>query len=126
MAIKGMRDIKTHAALAREGKLVSAARDWHKRSEWDGARGNTEDWNPRVYRMEKKIRRSRPAKRFPSLISFFQDPNLYEKIKSHQIEELRNFLAELEQAIMEGLSVSAKELERIKTRLAELQADKRK
>ena len=31
--IKGMGDVKTHVTLAREGKLVSVARDWHKRGE---------------------------------------------------------------------------------------------
>lgn len=126
MAIKGLHDIKTHGSLAREGKLVSVARDWHKINGGGGgigsAGGNTGDWSPHVYRSEKEIKRSKPAKRFSSPITPFQDPNLDGKIKSCQIEELQNSLAELEQAVSEGLSVSADELERIKARLAELQA----
>ncbi len=124
--MRGIHDIKTHGSLAREGKLVSVARDWHKINGGGGgigsAGGNMGNWSPHAYRGEKEIKRSKPAKRFSSPITPFQDPNLDGKIKSRQIEELQNSLAELEQAAGEGLSVSANELKRLKARLAELQA----
>ncbi len=134
MAIKTLRDIKnysnikTHGSLAREGKLVSVARDLHNGSGFGGgigsaeSKGNMGDWSSHVYNKEKEIRKGKPAKRFSSPITPFQDPNFDGKIKSRQIEELQNSLAELEQAASEGFSVSADELSRLKARLAELQA----
>ena len=118
MAIKRLRDIKTHGTLAREGKLVSVARDWQKRSEGGGGEGNaagSNSWNVQQHVFRKDSEKGKPAKK-----SFILDG----KIKSHQIEELKNSLAELEQAASEGIMVSADELERIKARLAELQAKK--
>ena len=123
--IKNYRNIKTHGSLAREGKLVSVARDWHKRSEGGGGAGNaagSDSWNVQQHVFRKDSGKGKPVKKISSPVTLFQDPNLDEKIKSRQIEELQNSLAELEQAVSEGISVSADEFKRLKARLAELQA----
>jgi len=125
MAIKGLRDIKTHVTLAREGKLVSVARDWHKRSEGGGGAGNaagSDSWNVQRHVFRKDSGKGKPAKKVSSPVTPFQDPNSDEKIKSRKIEELKSSLVELEQAASEGIMVSADELKRLQARLAELQA----
>ncbi len=122
--IKGIHDIKTHGSLARGGKLVSVARDWHKRSEGGSGAGNAEgsdSWNVQQHVFRKDSGKGKLAKKVSSPITSFQELNFGEKIKSRKIEELQNSLVELEQADSEGLPVSANELERIKARLAELQ-----
>ncbi len=127
MAIKGIHDIKTHGSLAREGKLVSVARDWHKREggNGEGNAAGSDSWNVQQHVFRKDSGKGKPVRKVSSTrvhTPFNQDPNLDGKIKSRQIEELKNSLAELEQAASEGIIVSADELERIKARLAELKA----
>ncbi len=123
--MKGMHDIKTHGSLAREGKLVSVARDWHKCSEGGGGTGNSagsDNWNVKQNVFRKDSGKGKLAKKVSSSVTPFQDPNLEEKIKYRKIEELQNSLKELKQAASERIPVSVNELERIKSRLAELQA----
>jgi len=127
MSLKGLRDIKTHGTLASERRLVSVARglresnlhasgkirngsgpsEW---SEWD-------NWNVKVFKKE------RPAGRTTIAIPY--QPYLEERIRLYLVKVTCDSLEELHQAVSEGLLVATHEVERLETKLAELEAKRR-
>ncbi len=117
--IKGMGDVKTHVTLAREGKLVSVARDWHKRGE--GGSESSDGWNVKqhVFKKDEPTNVSRPKKSSHSGLS---DLYMDEKVKKQQIEAAKDQLQELKQAAAEGISVTPGEIERLEAKLSELGA----
>ena len=115
--IKGFRDIKTHGSLAREGKLISVARDWHKYRRSSDGNSTQESWDGRV---ENHLYKSGP---WPvQTKSLFSDFYLGEKIRKYQTEFIQGLLEELRQASAEGISVLTDELEHLEKKLAKLKA----
>ncbi|MBI2035321.1 MAG: hypothetical protein HYT12_01410 [Candidatus Liptonbacteria bacterium] len=114
MRIMGLRDIKTHSTLAREGRLVGVARNLHRQ------RNEADDAQRREWKVERYIFK-KPAKRRAS--NFHRELYLEKKVKLRQIEVARDLLEELHQAIAEGIPVAAHELERLRARLAQLEAE---
>ncbi len=119
--MRGIHDIKTLGTLAREGKLIGVARDWHNVKGQAGHNGSPEssDWNinKHVYKGSTMVRRSRAT--------FFY-PDLYldeQKIKECQIKLIQGQLQEMNQALVEGIPVSVSELERLKERLSQLRTE---
>ena len=117
--VKGVRDIKTHTTLAREGKLVSVARDWHKRGQ-SGSGGGTEssDWSVERHVFKKESANARRGRTAPSHY------DLRLKARKRQAQVIQDQLREMEQAMAEGIPVAADELERLKTRLSQLGAER--
>ena len=111
--IKGMRDIKTHGTLAREGRLVSVARDWHRIGR-SGSSKN-ESWDGKADRMVfKKSAKARKASR-----DLFQDLALEREIRTTRIKQIREFIAEMEMFASEGISGALAELQRLKAKLSQ-------
>ncbi|OGN11709.1 MAG: hypothetical protein A3C71_02950 [Candidatus Yanofskybacteria bacterium RIFCSPHIGHO2_02_FULL_43_15c] len=110
--IKGLRDIKTHGSLDREGRLFGVAkylRQEVKRNEFS----EEEFWEGKVKSFERK--RGVRGRRFsPDL---FLDSALKKKIRAGQIEQLQVFIIEMEKFISEGINGAAAELESLKRRL---------
>ncbi|MDP3947534.1 MAG: hypothetical protein Q8Q41_02490 [bacterium] len=112
-----MRDIKTHGSLAREGKLISVARDLHGGGS-HGARTDSESrsWDGsaerHLYGGEKVAKRSRP--------SFGATP---EKIDALRAETIVEFIEEMRSFASEGIPGAAKELCRLEARLARLHTE---
>ncbi len=118
MHIRGIHDIKTHGTLAREGKLISVARDLHKVRGQEGHNGSS-DWDISKHVYKKgtmKVRRSQA-------VPLYSDLYLDEKIKKHQIEVVEDQLQEMNQAMAEGIPVSVSELERLKAKLSQLKTE---
>ncbi len=113
MPIRGMHDIKTHATLAREGKLVSVARDWHKRN--SNPTNSDSDWNTKhhVYNKPTQKPSSNP----------YADPYTDEKIKGCQVQIIKDQLQEMHQAVAEGLEINANEFERLEVQLFKLEGE---
>lgn len=121
MRRRGVHDIKTHSTLAREGKLIGVARDWHKirNGAGDNSSPESSDWSigKHVYNKgSTKVRRSRA-------MSFYSDLYLDEKIKKYQMQLIQDQLQEMNQAMAEGILVSVSELERLKVRLSQLKTE---
>ena len=114
--IRGMRDIKTHGTLAREERLVSVARDWH-RSGRSGSSEN-ESWDGSVNRMMFK----KNAKTRKSSQDLFQTLALEKKIRVMRIEQVQEFIAEMEMFSSEGVPGALAELRRLKTKLSQLES----
>ncbi|PIY73929.1 MAG: hypothetical protein COY85_04675 [Candidatus Portnoybacteria bacterium CG_4_10_14_0_8_um_filter_40_50] len=114
--IRGMRDIKTHGTLAREERLVSVARDWH-RSGRSGSSEN-ESWDGSVNRMMFK----KNAKTRKSSQDLFQTLALERKIRIMRIEQVREFITEMEMFSSEGVPGALAELRRLKTKLSQLES----
>lgn len=110
---RGLKDIKTHGTLAREGRLVSVAKNLHQTRG-----GQLDSWNieQHIYYPKKKSAGSRPA-------SLHRDLFLENKARRYQIAMTQDFLEEMRQAILEGIPVSVHELERLQKKLAKLQAE---
>jgi len=114
--IKRLRDLKTHGSLAREGRLVSVARDWH-RSGRNGRSGSSENesWDGSVNRMVfKKSAKARKPSR-----DLFQTLALERKIRIMRIEQVRECIVEMEMFSSEGVPGALAELWRLKTKLSQ-------
>ncbi len=117
--IRGVRDINTHGSLSRAGRLPSVARDLHKRQQENAL--ETSEWNVEHHLFQKDAPiRSKPALS-PSRATA-GDPNLGAKVRMSKIEMVRDLMAEMRQALAEGLEGAAHELEQLKARLAQLEA----
>lgn len=114
MRVRGMRDIKTHGSLAREGKLLSVAKNLHGAGS-HGARTDSEprSWDGSVerylYSGEKVRKRSRPP--------FGDTP---EKVKAPLAETIMEFIEEMRNFASEGIPGAAEELRRLEARLTRL------
>lgn len=124
MPLKELRDIKTHSTLARQGRLVSVARNWHRLKGYGNeirSAADLSEWN-----IERHIfKKSKSVKRVLLNVSpFLRDLHLEgRKIRLYQIEATQSFLEEFRHAFAEGIPVAIHEFERLKTRLAELQTE---
>ncbi len=114
--IKGFRDIKTHGTLAREGRLVSVARDWHRIKR--GGSLENESWNGGVERMvfKKSAKMRRPSR------DLFQTFALEKMIQETQIKQIWESIAEMEIFASEEISGAIAELQRLKTKLYQLES----
>ncbi len=117
MSARGMHDIKTHGTLAREGRLISVARDLHRinkrgfseEGSWDGSVDST------VYR--------RPAQTQRPVRDLFHEIALGRKTLGQQMANIREFVAEMEEFVQEGIPGAANELSRLRERLSALSAE---
>lgn len=117
MIPRGMHDIRTHNSLAREGRLISVARDLHRSNNIKDT-PRSSDWDAKQHIFKK----TKPAT-VANVDPFRRDPCLERKVRLHQIEVAQSLLAEFQQAATEGLPVSLREVERLKTKLTELQTE---
>lgn len=118
MRPRGLRDIKTHGSLAREGRLVSVARNLHRVRSRENENGTIwDDWSieRHVYPKKKSGRPCTAAK-----ASLHRELFLENKVRLHQIEVIRDFLQEMHQAMAEGIPVAMQEFERLTKMLAKL------
>lgn len=118
MRIKGLRDIKTHGILAREGRLIGVARDLRRTGNREsGSRAISDDWSVErhIYPKKKPVR-SRQA----SATSLHRELFLENQVRLYQIEVARDFLQEMRQAMAEGIPVAMREFERLTKKLVEL------
>lgn len=125
MRLRGVHDIKTHGSLARGGRLVSVARDWHGIGNREAASRGSEDetasggWSAERHVYPER-RPDRP--RATGAADLRKGLFLRDKARLHQIEGVKYFLREMRQAIAEGIPVAMREFERLTRRLAELEA----
>lgn len=121
MRLRGLRDIKTHGSLAREGRLISVARNLHRMESREREGGNiSDDWSIERHIYKKKG----PTKIFsPAVVPLHRELNLERRVRLHQIGVIRDFLQEMHQAIAEGIPVAVHEFERLTRRLTELEAE---
>lgn len=117
--IRGLREIQTHGTLAREGRLVSVARDWHRvgRNKTNRSPEN-ESWDGIVspVMFKKSAAARRPSR------CLFQDPELEKKIRAMQIEQVQDSIVEMEMFASEGVSGVIAELQRLKAKLSQLES----
>lgn len=119
MHVRGLRDIKTHGTLAREGRLVSVARNLHRLG--NGTEENTShssDWN-----IERHVYKKKKSANTATAIPLHRELYLERKVRLYQIAIIKSLLVEFQQATIEGLPVALHELERLKMRLTELQTE---
>lgn len=114
--VRGLRDIKTHGTLAREGRLVSVARDLHRinkkggfpeEGSWDGT------INPMVLKRGTGTRR--PSR------DLFQELVLERNIRATQIATAQELIVEMDGFVEEELPGALDELSRLKTKLSQLE-----
>ncbi len=119
MRLRGLRDIKTHGSLAREGRLISVARNLHRVGSCESEGGTIADgWSIERHIYPKK----KPASsRSTAVTSLHRELFLENKVRLYQVEVIRDFLREMRQAIAEGIPVAAGELKRLEKRLVELE-----
>lgn len=115
--VRGFRDIKTPSTLAREGRLVSVARDLHQI--------NKKDVSPEEGSWDGKIKpivlkRGMGTRKPPR--NLFQDLALERNIQATQIAITQELIAEMEGFVEEGLPGALVELNRIKTKLSRLES----
>ncbi|MEK7659382.1 MAG: hypothetical protein AAB338_01870 [Patescibacteria group bacterium] len=117
MHIKGLRNIKTHGSLAREGRLANVARNMRKiGSESKG--GNISDgWSIEQHIYPKK-KSARPH--LTSAASLHRDLFLDDKVRLYQIEVIRDSLKEIQEAMAERIPVVAHEVKRLNRQLMKL------
>lgn len=112
--IKGLGDIKTYSALAREGRLVSVAKNLHqivRRNEFFGEEswgGNIKSFVPKKGAKRRKF----------SPVLFLLDQDLKAKIRIVQMEQIRALIFELEELAKEGIAGTVAERHSLKKRLA--------
>lgn len=120
MRLRGMRDIKTHGSLAREGRLISVARNLHGAGSRESEGGTiSDDWSIKQHIYPKK---GSAGSRSRVTTSLHRELFLENKVRMYQIEVVRDFLQEMRQAIAEGIPVATQEFKRLTKRLAELEA----
>lgn len=114
--IRGLCDIKTHGTLAKEGRLVSVARDWHR----VGKSGSSEDesWDGSVDRMvfKKSAKARRPSQ------DLSQPLVLRREIRATLIKQVQESMAEMEMFADEGVPGALTELQRLKVRLSQFES----
>lgn len=114
-SIRGMRDIKTHSTLAREGRLISVAKNLRRinRSGTSEERSWGGKVEPVVFNKSAKSRSRRPP------------PNLFHditKVQAEQIARVEEFIAEMEGFAEEGLPGALGELQCLKEKLSQLKS----
>lgn len=115
--IKGLRDINTHGSLAREGRLVSVARDLHQIERRSGFSGN-ESWDGSVNNMVfKKSPKTQKSSR-----DLFQELTLGRKVREALIQQTQEFISEMEMFAGEEIVGALAELQRLKTKLSDWQS----
>ncbi|MBI2068532.1 MAG: hypothetical protein HYT67_00260 [Candidatus Yanofskybacteria bacterium] len=117
--MRGLRDIKTHGTLARKGRLVSVARDWHRINGGNGTSEN-QSWDgsiePMVFKKNVKARRfSRPSQ------DLFRVPELEGQIRATLIKQVQESIVEMEMFSSEGVPGALAELQRLKAELSQLE-----
>ncbi len=114
--VKGLKDIRTYSTLARQGRLASVARNWHRGS--GGLSEALSSWDESVDRMIFKGKRSarRPSR------NLFQDI-LEEQFSAMQIERVKECIAEMERFVAdeEEISGALAELQRLREKLSQLE-----
>lgn len=115
--IKGLRDISTHGTLAREGRLVGVARNLHRIERRSGFSGN-ESWDGSVDNMmfKKSVKIRKPPN------DLFQEIVSERKIQNAMIQQIQEFIAEMEMFAGEGIAGALAELQRLKTKLSDWQS----
>lgn len=112
--IRGLHDINTHGTLSREGRLFSIAKNLHqtvKRAEFSGE----ESWVGSV-KSFVPVKNTKRQKFSPVL--FLLDPALKTKIRMAQIEQIQEFISEMEEMAREGVKGAVAEIQALKERLA--------
>lgn len=118
MRLKGLRDIRTHGTLARQGRLISVARNLDRVRSHEGKGGNISNgWSVELH-IYPKQKLAKPRMMAPASLS--HDLFLGNKVRLHQIEVIQDLVQEMLQAIAEGIPGAVHELERLKKRLAQL------
>ena len=114
--VRGFRDIKTHGTLAREGRLVSVARNLHRMNRKGGSPENT-SWDGSVDNMvvKKNAKARRPSR------DLFQGLALERNIRATQIAVVQELIAEMEGFMEEGIPGAFIEFSRLKTKLSRLE-----
>ncbi len=114
--IRGLRNIKTHSTLAREGRLVSVAKDWHRINRGSGTLENR-SWDgsvePMVFKKSTKARR-------PSQ-DLFRVPELERQIRAALIKQVQEAIVEMETFSREEVPGALAELQRLKAGLSQLE-----
>lgn len=115
--MRGLRDIKTHGTLAREGRLVSVARDLHQINRKSGSPENG-SWDGKVnpILLKRSTRMRKPSR------DLFQDLALEKNIRATQITIVQELIAEMDGFVKEGLPGALVELNRLKTKLSQLES----
>lgn len=120
MRVRGLRDIKTHGTLAREGRLISVARNLHGLENRESKSGVISDnWSIERHMYPKK--KSAGPRQAP-VASLHRELFLENKVHLYQIEVTRDFLQEMRQATAEGIPVAIQEFKRLTKKLSELEA----
>lgn len=115
--MRGLRDIKTHGTLAKEGRLVSVAKDLH-RTNGEGRPPEEGSWDGKINPVAlKKDAGTRKSPR-----NLFQDLVLERNIKATQIAISQELIIEMEGFVEEGLPGALIELNRLKTKLSQLES----
>lgn len=117
MGLRGLRDIRTYGTLAREGRLVSVARDWHQINKI-GRSSENESWDGNVDRMI--VKRSAAARR-PSR-NLFQDLVLERKTRATLIKQVQESITDMDMFAGEKISGALAELRRLKVKLSQLES----
>ncbi|HEY4474469.1 MAG TPA: hypothetical protein VJC06_00910 [Candidatus Paceibacterota bacterium] len=113
--IRGMRDINTHGILARQGRLLSVAKDLHRIQRERSS--ENESWDGSVERL--MFNKNAMARKTPQ--GLFQDHELESKIKATLIKQTQESIAEMEIFANEGFPDVLAELQRLRTKLSQLE-----
>ena len=115
--IRGLRDINTHGTLAKEGRLVSVAKDWHRIGK--SGTSENESWDGSVDRMvfKKSAEVRRPSR------DLFQTLAFKKEILATQIKQVQESIAEMEMFADEGVSGALVELQRLRVKLSQLESN---
>ncbi|MFY9461826.1 MAG: hypothetical protein WAP51_01325 [Candidatus Sungiibacteriota bacterium] len=114
--MRGLHDIKTHGTLAREGRLVSVAKNLHRinrsgyleEGSWDG-------------RVEHTVFKRGVGMRRPSR-NLVQDFALEKKFRAAEIALVQECIAEMEAFANEGVPGALVECHRLRAKLSQLES----
>lgn len=115
--VRGVHDIKTHGTLAREGRLVSVARDLHQINR-KGVSPEEGSWDGKIKPIA--LKRSMGTRKPPR--DLFQDLALEKNIRATQVTIVQELITEMEGFVKEGLPGALVELNRLKTKLSQLES----
>jgi len=115
--VRGLRHIKTHGSLDRQGLLIGVAKNMHGRGGTVG-RPNTDshDWKVEPLKLNPPGKTNHRAR--PSAVSLYR--GLEDKVLTYLTDNTFNLLEEIQRAKNEGLAVCSSELERLQEKLARL------
>lgn len=120
MHIKRLRDIKTHGSLARQGKLVSVARNLRRSGSHESGGGDVSvNWSVEQHIYKKKPDRFRSVSAASLCSELFFENQVY----LYQVQVVRDLIQEMYQAMAEGISVATQELERLTKKLVKLEVE---